>query len=122
MKTKLLLILLICMSVSIEAAEKKKPSIRVYEKQEKLMSRTPVEYSIETEETNDCLHLIFQFSLDDVDIVIKDKNGNEVVEELQTTIYVGQTIIIQQAKDYPYSFDIVSPILEMRGEIVLEDN
>ena len=36
-------------------------------------------FSVQTEDINDCLYLTFQFSLDDADITMLDKDGNEKV-------------------------------------------
>ena len=35
--------------------------------------------SVQAEDINDCLYLTFQFSLDDADITMLDKDGNEKV-------------------------------------------
>ena len=34
-------------------------------------------FSVQAEDINDCLYLTFQFSLDDADITMLDKDGNE---------------------------------------------
>lgn len=36
-------------------------------------------FVLQTEDINDCLYLTFQFSLDDADITMLDKDGNEKV-------------------------------------------
>lgn len=38
-----------------------------------------VPFSVQAEDINDCLYLTFQFSLDDADITMLDKDGNEKV-------------------------------------------
>ena len=39
----------------------------------------PFIFSVQAEDINDCLYLTFQFSLDDADITMLDKDGNEKV-------------------------------------------
>ena len=46
---------------------------------EKVATRIPFIFSVQTEDINDCLYLTFQFSLDDADITMLDKDGNEKV-------------------------------------------
>ena len=36
-------------------------------------------FPVQAEDINDCLYLTFQFSLDDADITMLDKDGNEKV-------------------------------------------
>ena len=50
----------------------------------KFMKRWLLEFLLffqykQTEDINDCLYLTFQFSLDDADITMLDKDGNEKV-------------------------------------------
>ena len=78
MKAKLLLMLfLVSLSLGVFASEhhQKKPHA-VYEK---VATRIPFIFSVQTEDINDCLYLTFQFSLDDADITMLDKDGNEKV-------------------------------------------
>lgn len=51
-------------------------SCKVYEK---VATRIPFIFSVQAEDINDCLYLTFQFSLDDADITMLDKDGNEKV-------------------------------------------
>lgn len=122
MKAKLLLMLfLVSLSFFGEASEhhRKKPSVRcTIENCKRRSLFTP---SVQAEDINDCLYLTFQFSLDDTDITILDKDGNEVINEKQTLIYDGRVIAIPQSDGYPYSIEIVSPTVEIQGEIVLEE-
>lgn len=81
MKAKLLLMLfLVSLSLGVFASEhhQKKPHAvcKVYEK---VATRIPFIFSVQTEDINDCLYLTFQFSLDDADITMLDKDGNEKV-------------------------------------------
>ena len=123
MKAKLLLMLfLVFLSLGAFASERhrKRPhaSCKFHER---IATRVPFDPSIQAEDIDDCLHLTFQFSLDDADITIIDKDGNEVVKEQQTIIYEGRTISFLETDAYPYSIEITSPILNIFGEIVLEE-
>ena len=42
-------------------------------------TRIPFIFSIQAEDINDCLYLTSQFSLNDADITMLDKDGNEKV-------------------------------------------
>ena len=44
-----------------------------------MATRIPFIFSVQAEDINDCLYLTFQFSLDDADITMLDKDGNEKV-------------------------------------------
>ena len=79
MKAKLLLMLfLVSLSLGVFASEhhQKKPHAvcKVYEK---VATRIPFIFSIQAEDINDCLYLTSQFSLNDADITMLDKDGNE---------------------------------------------
>ena len=79
MKAKLLLMLfLVSLSLGVFASEhhQKKPHAvcKVYEK-----VATRIIFSVQAEDINDCLYLTFQFSLNDADITMLDKDGNEKV-------------------------------------------
>ena len=81
MKAKLLLMLfLVSLSLGVFASEhhQKKPHAvcKVYEK---VATRIPFIFSVQAEDINDCLYLKFQFSLDDADITMLYKDGNEKV-------------------------------------------
>lgn len=123
MKAKLLLVLfLVSLSLGVFASERhrKRPHARCQADQE-IMRRVPFDPSIQAEDIDDCLYLTLQFSLDDADITILDKDGNEVIKEQQTIIYEGRTISFLETDAYPYSIEITSPILNIFGEIVLEE-
>lgn len=124
MKTKLLLTLfLVSLSFGAFASEhhKKKPRARCKVQNRTVMTRVPFNPSIQTEDINDCLYLTFQFSLYDADITILDKDGNEVVKVQQTLIYEGYPVAIPMADAYPYSVEIISPAVEIQGEVTLEE-
>lgn len=122
MKTKLLLTLfLVSLGFGAFASERhKRPYVRCELERIKVMRRIPLIPLIQAEDINECLYLTFQFSLYDADITISDKDGNEVAKEQQTIIYEGHTIVIQESDGYPYSVEIISPTVVIRGEIILE--
>ena len=122
MKAKLLLMLfLVFLSLGAFASGRhKKPHARCEVERIKNMRRSPFDPSIQAEDINDCLYLKFQFSLNDADITILDKDGNEVIKEQQTIIYEGRTIYIPTADAYPYSIEIKSSSVEIQGGIILE--
>lgn len=64
-------------SFCFEHHQKKPHAVcKVYEK---VATRIPFIFSVQAEDINDCLYLTFQFSLDDADITMLDKDGNEKV-------------------------------------------
>lgn len=64
-------------SFASEHHQKKPHAVcKVYEK---VATRIPFIFSVQAEDINDCLYLTFQFSLDDADITMLDKDGNEKV-------------------------------------------
>ena len=122
MKAKLLLMLfLVFLSLGAFASERhrKRPHASC-KAHERIATRVPFDPSIQAEDINDCLYLTFQFSLDDADITILDKDGNEVIKEQQTIIYEGRNISIPMADAYPYSVEIKSSSVEIQGGIILE--
>lgn len=124
MKAKLLLMLFwVSLGLGVSASEhhKKKPRVRNNAVNRAIMVKSIFDPSIQAEDINDCLYLTFQFSLQDADITIIDKDGNEVIKEQQTIIYEGRIISIPMADAYPYSIEITSPTVDIEGEIVLEE-
>lgn len=119
MKAKLLLVLfLVLLGLGAFASEHRKKRPRAHCKVlERIATRAPFDPSIQAEDINDCLYLTFQFSLDDADITILDKDGNEVIKEQQTIIYEGRIISIPMTDAYPYFIQIISPTIEIRGEV-----
>lgn len=123
MKAKLVFILLLVFSFSLSVFaihHKRNARFKQKDRREHTMSRSPFSPIIQVDEVNGILLLTFQYSLDDADITIIDKNGNEVMHEQQTVIYEGQVVSIPEAGGYPYSVEIISPTVVIRGEIVLE--
>lgn len=124
MKAKLLLVLfLVSLGLGAFASEhhKKKPRAQSKVEYRTARTRVPFDPSMLAEDINNCLYLTFQFSLDDADITIMDRNGKEVVKEQQTIIHEGRTISIPETDGYPYSVEITSPIVAIQGEITLEE-
>lgn len=122
MKAKLLLMLLMSLlSLGIFASENcnNKCRLRLFvkDKLDTSMKRS----LIRPEDINACLYITFQQSFENVDITIRDKEGNEVVNDQQTAIYEGHVITIPQSNGYPYSIVITSSMVNIQGEIVLED-
>lgn len=125
MKVKLLLVLLFSfLSLGVfssgNSENKKKPRLCV-NKTTGTMPRLPSRPFAQVEDINDCLYITFQRSFEDADITIRDKEGNEVVNDQQTVIYEGRVITIPQSDGYPYSIVITSSTVNIQGEIVLED-
>lgn len=123
MKAKLVFILLLVFSFSLSVFaihHKRNARFKQKDRREHTMSRSPFSPIIQVDEVNGILLLTFQYSLDDADITITDKNGNEVMHEQQTVIYEGRVVSILEADGYPYSVEIISPTVVIRGEIVLE--
>lgn len=123
MKAKLLLMLfLVAIGEGVFASERPRKKTHAHWRTNRMeaMRRSIFEPSIQAEDINDCLYLTFQFSLQDADITILDKDGNEVVKEQQTVIYEGRTTVVEDSNGYPYSIEIISPTVEIQGEIVLE--
>ncbi len=121
MKAKLVLMLLFVISFSLSAATSHRSKAKYKQrKKEHVMTRAPFDPTIHVDEVNGILLLTFQYSLEDADITITDKNGNEVMHEQQTVIYEGRVASIPEADGYPYSVEITSPTVDIQGEIVLE--
>lgn len=77
--------------------------------------------TLSANEVNDCLVLTFQFSLQNAEVIIKDKDNHIIIDEHQAIIPEGKEISIPNAEDYPYSIKIVSPFIEIEGEIIEEE-
>lgn len=122
MKAKLLLMLLfISFSVcsSVAKHRRKKPRAFVESVCREGMIRSPFTPVVQTNDIDNCLLLTFQFSLDDADISIRDKDGHEIINEQRTAIYEGKTVSVSKADSYPYYIEIVSPTVDIQGEVIL---
>lgn len=128
MKTKILFILLSVLfilpadAMSHKSGQRKK-KIHACTKclNAKVVTRSPLEFNLTADETDNSLIITFQSSLNEADIIVTDKNGNTVALEPQTSIYEGKTICIPNPNSYPYRIDITSPTLDYCGEIIQED-
>lgn len=121
MKAKLLFMLLFVIPFSLLATTNYRKRAKYKQrKAESVMHRAPLGPTIQVDEVNGILLLAFQYPLEDAEISITDKHGSEVMYEQQTIIYEGRVVSIPEADGYPYSIEIISPAVEIQGEIVLE--
>ena len=125
MSTKFLvwpLAVLFCLPINLLAKEggKKTISKRKYEKM-KVITRVPFTFDFTAEEVGDALQIVFIGGLPDSEVTVTDKDGSVVWEEHQTPVYEGKTIRIENAENYPYLLKVDSPVMEVTGEIVLEE-
>ena len=88
----------------------------------KATTRSPIEFNIDVQETNSCLQIIFLSPLPDAEITITDKNGKTVVHEPPTFINKGKTLYIETPNGYPYTVKIISPIMDITGDIIEEES
>lgn len=97
--------------------EEKVPKWREKEKIENNIPRKPVEFLLHPKMMEGNLYLYFETSLSDFSIYIYDVNGCIVHynQSLDTDV-----VTIQGANAYPYSVEIISPVVSICGEIVLE--
>lgn len=126
MKAKLLMLLLATLFILpvSEAAITKKRKIPRYKESacgERITTRTPIDYTIETTGDENCLQIIFLFPLHEANITVTDKNGNVVIEENQTNLYEGKALYVHSPKAYPYTLVLSSPTVDITGEITLEE-
>lgn len=125
MKTKLLLCtLLLSIPISLCFAETKHKHIyreRSY-KITKRLERSIFLPIVEVNQTGNTLLLSFEFSLDDADITINDKDG-AVIYQQHDNIDDGMTISIEAIDEVscPLSIKIISPTTLIEGEIIEEE-
>ena len=79
----LLLATLFILPVSEAAITKKRRIIHYKEsvRRERITTRVPIDYTIETTGDENGLQIIFLFPMHEADITVTDKNGNVVIEE-----------------------------------------
>ena len=82
----------------------------------------PLLFNINVQEVDNCLQIIFLSPLPDAEITITDKNGKTIVHEPPTFINKGQTLYIETPNGYPYTVKIISPIMDITGDIVEEES
>lgn len=126
MKAKLLFLLLSVLFVLPTNAiphvkHKYRVKCNAYIYRSKAVTRSPLEFNLSADETDNSLIITFQSSLNEADIIVTDKNGNTVALEPQTSIYEGKIISIPNPNNYPYQIEITSPTLDIKGEITQED-
>jgi len=97
--------------------EEKVPKWREKEKIESNIPRMPVEFLLQPQEVDGCLYLTIVSSLYDFSLYIYDVNGCKVSYEQSSDANV---IFIPNSNAYPYSVEIMSPMVKIRGEVVLE--
>ena len=120
MKAKFLFILLSVLFIIPTSAvilNKHKHKIRLtsFTLRNKATTRSPIEF-------NSCLQIIFLSPLPDAEITITDKNGKTVVHEPPTFINKGKTLYIETPNGYPYTVKIISPIMDITGDIIEEES
>ena len=108
MKAKFLFILLSVLFIIPTSAvilNKHKHKIRLtsFTLRNKATTRSPIEFNIDVQETNSCLQIIFLSPLPDAEITITDKNG-------------------KTPNGYPYTVKIISPIMDITGDIIEEES
>ena len=104
MKAKLLMLLLatlFILPVSEAAITKKRRIIHYKEsvRRERITTRVPIDYTIETTGDENGLQIIFLFPLHEADITVTDKNGNVVIEENQTNLYEGKVLYVHNPNE-----------------------
>lgn len=127
MKAKFLFILLLVlfiipMSAATLKTQKHKPHWRSRDRITQISTRSPITFEIDVQETNSCLQIIFLSPLPDAEITITDKNGKTVVHEPPTFINKGKTLYIETPNGYPYTVKIISPIMDITGDIIEEES
>lgn len=71
--------------------------------------------------TCDNLMLVFNRSVKNGNIIIRDNNGKEVYNESNMMIEDGETLIVEDTGNFPYMVEIHSAAGSIIGEIIVED-
>lgn len=126
MKTEILFILLSVLlitptSASTTKKKNNKSNFKVCNKCIKVSTRSPLDFNLEVLDIENNLQIHFQSPLHDAEITVKDSNGNTIIYKPQTFIYEGMMLYIYTPNAYPYTVEIMSPTLDITGEIVLEE-
>ena len=116
----MLLAALLILSINVGATEKS-PQIVVLQKKTKVTTRTPLEFELEIVKGTNCISILFLSDLPNANICVSDKNGKTVISETNSDIYIGKTLIINSPNEYPYYIEIISPTMEIIGEIGIEE-
>ncbi len=120
MKTKCLLVSLAFLLIMPFSLIAKQPTKRI-KKSIKVTTRVPMDFDFTVQDVNNTLQIVFIGYLRDADLVITDAYGQAVCEEYGTDICDGKTIYVPDADAYPYSLEITSPVMDVIGEITLEE-
>ena len=119
MRTKLLFILLAFL-VPVHSFAKKLN--KQSHQKLKIITRLPLDFDFTVEDVNNTLQIVFIGGLPDADLLVTDKTGNIVWEEYGVQLYDGKMVYIPDADGYPYRIEIVSPVMDVTGEITLDEN
>ena len=65
--------------------------------------------------------LVFNRSVKNGNIIIRDNNGKEVYNESNMMIEDGETLIVEDTGNFPYMVEIHSAAGSIIGEIIVED-
>ena len=117
-KLAILITVMLCFSLSVMADNQ--PKIKLKSKVVKIFTRSPLYLDVEVCESGQDLQIFFRGNLPDANVVVFDDEGNVVLHEWAIDIYDGISFTIANANQYPYLLEIVSPIMELTGEIVMD--
>lgn len=128
MKAKFLFILLsvlfiIPTSAAILNKHKHKIRLTSFTLRNKATTRSPIEFNIRCTRNQQLLaNYLSVTSCRNAEITITDKNGKTVVHEPPTFINKGKTLYIETPNGYPYTVKIISPIMDITGDIIEEES
>jgi len=107
-----------------EMNENHKPVIIIRDKKIKEVVRNPVVYDtdIYVGSVNNTLSITFTGYVPDAIITVTDVNSNTVIQQTLVTITSGMTLYVTPDNSYPYNITIISPTLDILGEIIDDQN
>lgn len=88
---------------------------------QKTCTRVPLEYSIDISGNEDYLLLVIAFPYDNANIIVKDNKNYVVFEEMLQKSEYEKSITIYNTDAYPYTLEMTSSIVDITGEITLEE-
>lgn len=109
------------MSETVASEKERKIHYKNSVRTERIITRVPIDYTIEATGNENSLQIIFLFPMQEADITLTDKNGNVVIEENQVNSYEGKILYVPAPKAYPYTLVLTSPAVDITGEIALEE-
>lgn len=115
-KLVILLAAMLCFSQIVMADNQ--PEIKLKKKFVTVPTRSPLYFDVEVYDAGGDLQIIFRGQLPDAVLTIWDKDGNVILHECTIDIYDGMPLIVEDVHHYPYQLEIVSPVLEITGEII----